>query len=254
MAGSAHKVPRPRGPALGQQVSMHAPHHRAKDNVLGSVSRARNQALAPTLTTASNAAPSPASNPILSPAARPVAQPTAKPATRAALHRETRESAAAIPVPLFAPKPAPEPPATADLRSVTSTGSITLRDLEIPELMWLQEMRNHLHHPADPGPTAAELSARFDEFCAAWHNHSRNHRWDPTYAKASLGVGLGDLLIAQSPTARWVLTNPDDGPRYGVRDENLRVTFLPLDAVARRWDQHQLGWVTDFLTQAAEEL
>ncbi|XBH21741.1 DUF3806 domain-containing protein [Jonesiaceae bacterium BS-20] len=177
--------------------------------------------------------------------------------TRAQLHRELRESAAAIPVPLrpeSVPSTAGMPAVSSDigtrLQAVQATGKQLLQEPTIPELMWLEEMRLHLHHPADPAPDGAALSSRFDEFCTAWHQYARRNRWDPTYAVTSLGIGLGDLLVSLLPHGRWMVSKTQESTVFAVRDDSKRVTFLPLDAVARRWDGQQLRWIEAFIDQA----
>lgn len=175
--------------------------------------------------------------------------------TRAQLFRDLRESAAAIPVPLR-PDSAPQRteiparPAPQTIQAVQASGTQQLNEPTLPELMWLEEMRLHLHHPADPALDPAELSSRFDEFCTAWHQYARRNRWDPTYAVTSLGVGLGDLLVAHLPQGRWMVSKTRNSTVFAVRDDSKRVTFLPLDAVARRWDSQQLRWIEAFIDQA----
>lgn len=180
---------------------------------------------------------------------------TAPATTRSQLHAELRDTAGAIPIPLN-PASATDPAVTADevdgkkIQAITAVGTQHLREPTLPELMWLGEMRLHLHHPADPAPTITELSTRFDDFCESWHSGVPNDRWDCTYAVASLGVGLGDLLVKHLPGARWTMYQNDQTPTFAVRDEEQRVTYLPLDSVARRWHGRQLDWIQTFLDQA----
>lgn len=185
--------------------------------------------------------------------------PSTQNATRSQLHAELRATAGAIPIPLKpgpnrAPQPitAEEEPDGTTLRTITAPGSQQLREPNLPELMWLSEMRVHLYHPADPPPTAQELSARFDDFCVSWHTDPAPNRWDCTYAVASLGVGLGDLLVQNLPGAQWTISENGDATTLAVRDNTGRVTYLPLDSVARRWHAHQLDWIEGFIEQSEQ--
>lgn len=178
-------------------------------------------------------------------------------ATRSELHAELRETAGAIPIPLNpASNTSPQPAIPADevdgkkLQAITALGTQQLRDPTLPEKMWLGEMRLHLYHPADPAPTVQELSTRFDDFCTSWHTDPPRNRWDCTYAVASLGVGLGDLLVQHLSSARWAIAENGKSAIFAVRDDERRVTYLPLDAVARRWHAHQLDWIEGFVEQA----
>ena len=182
---------------------------------------------------------------------------TAKPATRSQLHAELRDTAGAIPIPLNPGSIATQQPAISTdevdgkkLQAITALGSQQLRELTLPEQMWLSEMRLHLYHPADPAPTVQDLSTRFDSFCTSWHTDSSGNRWDCTYAVASLGVGLGDLLVTHLPRAKWTIAENGSTAIFAVRDDERRVTYLPLDAVARRWHAHQLDWIEGFVEQA----
>lgn len=203
-------------------------------------------------------------------------EPAPPPArTRAQLHKELRDSAAAIPVPLHPNTPpageTPKRPGPAqasplrptplrpslqpntDGRTLAAIGAPEtqkLREATIPESLWLEEMRIHLRHPADPPFDEFELSTHFDEFCNSWHASPQGSRWDSTYAIGSLGVGLGDLLISRLDQARWVIYESAQRTFFAVRDDHQRVTFLPLDAVARRWHNHQLDWIAAFVDQA----
>lgn len=182
---------------------------------------------------------------------------TAASTTRSALHAELRQTAGAIPIPITPGTASPPEPSTPvdifdgkALHAITSLGTGLLATPSAPERMWLEEMRLHLYHPADPAPTAQELSTQFDDFCTSWHADSAPSRWDCTYAVTSLGVGLGDLLVQHLPAARWTIYQSGQAPTFAVRDEEQRVTYLPLDSVARRWHGRQLDWIQIFLDQA----
>ena len=137
-----------------------------------------------------------------------------------------------------------------DLTEVQATVPLELKEPTLDQLMWLEEMRYHLRSPSDPALDVNTLSHRFDEYCTAWHSHSRRHKWDHTFAVTSIGITLGDLLVAHSRHNKWVVSGSGETLTFAVRNNSRGATFFPIDAVARRWLAGTLEWIPGFIENA----
>lgn len=146
----------------------------------------------------------------------------------------------------------PLSPESGDITALDAVTPLKLRELDIHERMWLQEMRHHLRNPTDPQVDADTLSALYDKYCTAWHTHSRRNKWSHTYVTNALGVALGDLLITYGDDSAWMISEDSEVPTFAVRDNGRSATFFPIDAVTRRWLKGYLGWVPAFLENVSE--
>ncbi|WP_084618042.1 DUF3806 domain-containing protein [Jonesia quinghaiensis] len=146
----------------------------------------------------------------------------------------------------------PLSPESGDITSLDAVHPLNLRELELHEHMWLQEMRHHLRNPGSPLLTVDQLSQMYDKYCTAWHTHSRRNKWDHTYVTNALGVTLGDLLVEQGEESSWMVSQNGESTTFAVRDNRHCATFFPIDAVTRRWLKGHLGWVPTFLLNVHE--
>ncbi|MBO3100836.1 hypothetical protein [Cellulomonas fengjieae] len=71
----------------------------------------------------------------------------------------------------------------------------------------------------------------------------------------ALGVGVGDLVVARVPGARWALRTAGDAPTPAVVSASGQDAALPLADVAARW-QAGCGpqWVAEYVAAAAAHL
>ena len=135
------------------------------------------------------------------------------------------------------PTPAPGP----------EDGAVSLRDPSVVELVWMEELREHLRAPGADLRSVGYLSSLFDAYCRAWHRAPAAERWDPDYLVSALGVSLGDVLVRRCTSSRWQVVADEPRTTAAVRDDLFRRTFFPVDAVARRWLTAELGWMPDFV-------
>ncbi|WP_435298610.1 DUF3806 domain-containing protein [Timonella sp. A28] len=146
----------------------------------------------------------------------------------------------------------PFSPESADLTSIQAAMPLDLRDPTIPEIMWLEEMRYHLKSPQDPQLTPEQLSKLYDQYCQAWHGHSRRHKWDHKFVVTSIGITLGDILVSLSDHNTWVVSENNGSNTYVVRDKKHCATYFPIDAVTRRWVAGKLEWIPGFIENARQ--
>ena len=92
--------------------------------------------------------------------------------------------------------------------------------------------------------------------------HSAWSRWAagppapvPQGMLMALGVGVGDLVVARAPGARWALRTAGDAPTPAVVSASGEDAALPLADVAARW---QIGctpeWVGEYVAAASAHL
>lgn len=122
-------------------------------------------------------------------------------------------------------------------------GAVSLRDPSVVELVWMEELREHLRAPGADLRSVGYLSSLFDAYCRAWHRAPAAERWDPDYLVSALGVSLGDVLVRRCSSSRWQVVADEPRTTAAVRDDLFRRTFFPVDAVARRWLTAELGWM-----------
>ncbi|SDB96521.1 protein of unknown function [Sanguibacter gelidistatuariae] len=139
------------------------------------------------------------------------------------------------------------PSSVADLDAARADGQVILADPTPVELVWMEELRNHLRSPEVDVTSVHELSHLFDTYCLAWHAAIESDRWDPNYVITALGVALGDVLVAQSGGSRWMVTAGQSSTTVAVRNDLFRGTIFPVDAVARRWITAETRWMAPFI-------
>lgn len=144
----------------------------------------------------------------------------------------------------------PLSPESADLTSAKALGPLNLREPDLSELMWLQEMRFHLRTPDQPALTIEQLDRTYNNYCTSWNSTPAGERWDQTFAVTSIGIALGDLIVEASEHCTWVVTESNNMPVFGVRDNEKRATYFPVDAVNRRWLAGNLDWIPGFVRNA----
>ena len=143
-------------------------------------------------------------------------------------------------------------PSRADLGDAREDGQVILRDPTPVELVWMEELRVHLRSPEVDLTCDRDLSQLFDTYCRTWHARADGERWDPNYVITALGIALGDVLVArgggQPGGARWMVAAGQPSTTVAVRNDLLRRTVFPVDAVARRWISAESRWVTAFVS------
>jgi len=133
-------------------------------------------------------------------------------------------------------------------------GAVVLREPSVVELVWMEELRQHLRGPGADLRSVGYLSSLFDAYCRAWHRAPESDRWDPDYLVGALGVALGDVLVKQCGSSRWQVVADEPRTTVAVRNDLFRRTFFPVDAVARRWLTAELGWMPAFVQSAGAQL
>jgi hypothetical protein len=102
----------------------------------------------------------------------------------------------------------------------------------------------------------ASLGALFDEALAAWYAQPEQDRPDPNPLINSLGVGLGQCIVARTDL-RWVIATDENGTDLALHRIANDVLVFPANAVAKRWSARVSGFIPAFvdeLTSALDEL
>lgn len=144
----------------------------------------------------------------------------------------------------------PLSPESQTLTSSEAASPMALRQPTLSELMWLQEMRYHLRTPNEPALEVEQLSKTYNEYCTAWIGNPAHDRWDKTFAVTSIGIAIGDILVETCLNCNWMVSDTEQGPVFGVRNETARATYFPIDAVNRRWVAGKLDWIPGFIKNA----
>jgi len=146
-------------------------------------------------------------------------------------------------------EPIATPPGAAAVRSTP----VTLVDLSPADIMWLDDLRDHLRPKGSDPLDAQALSACFDHYLDRWSAVPLPQRWDPRYLVSAIGVALGDLIVHHLEAARWQRVDDERAKVVAVRLEDRRVTVFPIDAVARRWHAEQRSWIVEWSEQMVAE-
>lgn len=139
---------------------------------------------------------------------------------------------------------------TAQPGPVAGTGPLRTA-LTPAELVWMEDLREHLRLPGGNAPSLTELEDRFQEYCPSWHGLPPELRWNPTTLLGALGVCLGDALVLRYPDARWCALERDATRYPAVRLDSQRSTVLPLAAVSKRWLAASQPWMERWVERLA---
>ncbi|GEA81199.1 hypothetical protein CUD01_16430 [Cellulomonas uda] len=110
-----------------------------------------------------------------------------------------------------------------------------MRELTADERGHLDRLRGHLAASGAPVATVAGLGDLLQAAHAAWVTTPAGQRPDPSPMITSIAVGVGDLIRASAPAARWVLhvDGPSASPALLSTDGSAAV--VPFADVRRRW-------------------
>lgn len=139
-------------------------------------------------------------------------------------------------------------------RQVLDPGGLRLGPLTPAEIVWMADLRDHLRPAGSTPLTVSRIARVFDHYNADWSANEPSARWNPGYLISSIGVALGDALVAAHEGAHWLRVVAENPPVIAVRIDELRKTVFPIDAVARRWHAGQRGWVADWFAEVLGEV
>ncbi|UJP40872.1 hypothetical protein [Cellulomonas palmilytica] len=110
-----------------------------------------------------------------------------------------------------------------------------MRELADDERGHLDRLRGHLAASGVPVSTVEGLGDLLQAAHAAWVTTPAGQRPDPSPMITSIAVGVGDLILASAPAARWVLhvDGPTASPALLSTDGSAAV--VPFADVRRRW-------------------
>ena len=126
-----------------------------------------------------------------------------------------------------------------------------VRTLDPVELVWLAEARELLRGPDVDLTDVAWLGGHIDGLMTAWHHTMPSLRWDPLPTTTAVGLALGDAVIARVPALEWVFAF--DAPRspYALAHPRTAMVVLPVDAVAKLWNQGDPGRLPGLVDELA---
>ncbi|WP_029290865.1 DUF3806 domain-containing protein [Cellulomonas sp. HZM] len=150
-----------------------------------------------------------------------------------------------------APLKAPDPDADPTLM-VPGPIAVGMRPLTPAEAAHLDRMRAFLRGSGADVTDASSLSALLDQTRARWASARTAEL--PEAMLAALGVGLGDLVLALAPGARWVLRTAGPRPAPALLGADDAAAVVPLDDVRSRWEAGAVAWVVDYVAAAAQHL
>ncbi len=120
--------------------------------------------------------------------------------------------------------------------------TLLLTPLAPHELVWMENVREHLRPTGGDPLTLEQISVTFNSYSFQWHTGGP-HPWDPGYLITALGVCLGDHIIALATHARWQRAKLADESSVAVRLDDSRQTVFPIAAVSRRWYSGERSWM-----------
>ncbi len=109
-----------------------------------------------------------------------------------------------------------------------------MRELTATERQHLDRLRGHLASSGAPVTTLDGLGRLLQAAHTAWVRTPSAQRPDPGPMISSIAVGIGDLVLAGAPTARWVL-HVLDQPSPALLCANGSAAVVPFADLRRRW-------------------
>jgi len=144
------------------------------------------------------------------------------------------------------------------LVAATPGAAVGMRDLSPAEAQHLERLRAHLRASGAPVTTVAGLGGLLAAAHAAWARTAPEARTDPSPMISSIGVGVGDLVLAGAPAARWVLRVDGGASSPALLSPDGSAAVLPFADVRRRWlgdeDGVDTAWLEGYVTAAAAYL
>lgn len=139
------------------------------------------------------------------------------------------------------------PPTPAPASGPVAAG---MRSLLPAESAHLERLRQHLRSSGARVDDVHALGALVDATARRWAVAP-----DATEALlVALGVGVGDLVLAASTGARWVIRTGSGTPTPALLDAAGLHAVVPLDDLRKRWTNGDTGWLPRYVTAAAAHL
>lgn len=129
---------------------------------------------------------------------------------------------------------------------------VGMRPLTPAEATHLDRLREFLTGSRVDVSDAPALGALLDSQLARWRSSGASEL--PEAMLAAFGVGIGDLVLAAEPSARWVLRTSTDRPAPALLAAVGGAAVVPLDDVRERWASGARGWVPGYVAAAAGHL
>jgi hypothetical protein len=133
-----------------------------------------------------------------------------------------------------------------------------MRELGPAEHAHLDRLRTHLRASGAPVGTVTGLGALLGAAHGSWARSPEAGRPDPAPMISAIAVGVGDLVLAGAPGARWVLRVDGTSPSPALLSADGSAAVVPFADVRKRWTGHEGGldadWLAGYLAAASAHL
>lgn len=135
-----------------------------------------------------------------------------------------------------------------DMRRV-SESPLTLAAPDPFQLVWMEELREHLRGPRIDLTVPDQVEQLFVDWCCRWHATTPAERWDPMPSLTALGVAVGDLVRAARPDLRWRVVADCNPTTLVLADAHDRAVASPITDIATWWISRELAGITVLLAR-----
>lgn len=143
-------------------------------------------------------------------------------------------------------------------RAMPGAAAAGMRELEPAEHAHLDRLRDHLRASGAPVGSVAGLGALLGAAHGSWARSPEAARPDPSPMISAIAVGVGDLVLAGAPAARWVLRVDGGPPSPALLSADGSAAVVPFADVRRRWTGDEGGldadWLDGYVTAASAHL
>ncbi|MBT0993248.1 hypothetical protein KIN34_02950 [Cellulomonas sp. DKR-3] len=133
-----------------------------------------------------------------------------------------------------------------------------MRELGPAEHAHLDRLRTHLRASGAPVESVAGLGALLGAAHGSWARSPEPGRPDPSPMISAIAVGVGDLVLAGAPGARWVLRVDGPAPSPAVLSADGSAAVVPFADVRKRWTDDEGGldaeWLDRYVAAASTHL
>ncbi len=127
--------------------------------------------------------------------------------------------------------------------------SVRVEPLNSAEIVWTAQHREIITGLCSGTVDTQSLGDLFDRVQAIWLQSQ--DRTDPKSLVHAFGVSLGDLVAQRVPGLVWGSAHGDGAPELVLTHPEHDLVVFPLAAVAKSWGEAPVGWVSEYVHEAA---
>lgn len=127
--------------------------------------------------------------------------------------------------------------------------SVRVEPLNAAEIVWTAQHREIITGLCAGTVDTQSLGDLFDRVQAIWLQSS--DRTDPESLVHAFGVSVGDLVAQRVPGLVWGSAHGDGAPELVLTHPEHDLVVFPLAAVAKSWGEAPVGWVAEYVHEAA---